>query len=103
MPDHPRPGMGQDEKDRLGQQAHELRQAELRKLGEERRDSWLPDDKLDGCTQSQLVEEADRRGLAVGRRAPKEVLLELLRGPEQPPAEEKPAKTNRSKTKDEGE
>lgn len=100
MPESPRPGMGQDEKDRLGQALHDAHQDELRRDAETRKDDWLPDDKLDGLTRAELVEEANRRGLHPGRIAAKDDLLALLRGPAQP-AEEKPKRASRTAKNDE--
>jgi hypothetical protein len=90
MPDEPRPGMPQEEKDRLGA---ELRAAQQR---EERlaRSEVVADDQLERLTKDHLLEEADRRGvLGVLVRASdtKPQILAALRGQASEQAEQAPA------------
>ena len=77
-----RPGMGQDEKDRIGQAEMTRRRVEA---GEQ-----LGDDQLDVLTKDELAAQARRRGVDVRAGATKNEILRALRGTaaERPQAEE---------------
>lgn len=61
-----RPGMGQDEKDKIGQEAHEARQKDLA-LQEAAAGlpGWRPDDTLEALDAEGLRAEAETRGVAL--------------------------------------
>jgi hypothetical protein len=82
MPEQPRPGIPQSEKDRLGAA---LREAEARTAAAA---STQPhaDDGLDGLTKNQLAVEAARQGVAVKADATKQDIISALRGQAAEPA-----------------
>jgi hypothetical protein len=62
----PKPGMGQKEKDQLGQAAHDARQAELaREQAEVAMRGWTADANLEGMDADALRAEADLRGVTL--------------------------------------
>lgn len=73
----PRPGMGQDEKDRLG--LAQLRAAE--------RGGWTPDWQLDDLTAAELADEASRRRVPVSasEAKSKDKLLKAVRAVDDDP------------------
>jgi hypothetical protein len=73
------PGMGQDEKDRIGQADMTRRRLEA---GEQ-----LPDDQLSNLTKDELAGLARRRGIDVKPGASKPEILNALRGVAAKPAE----------------
>jgi hypothetical protein len=66
MAKEPRPGMGQDEKDKLGQAAHDALQKDLaleaaaRTVG-----GWRPDEELADLSGEDLAAEAAARGVTL--------------------------------------
>lgn len=81
MAKEPRPGMGQDEKDKLGQAAHDALQKDLA-LEQAAKDvgGWQPDEALEGLEVEALREEADRRGLALPKSLAKDETIRRLQG-----------------------
>jgi hypothetical protein len=89
MPEEPRPGMPQSEKDRLGaelraQAEREQRQADLA-AG---RITATPDDQLDGLDKPSLLAEAEARGVEVRASATKPEILTALRSEAAPADQE---------------
>jgi hypothetical protein len=77
------PGMGQDEKDRIGQaEMDERRAAEVADAAgptPEAGSGQFPDDQLEGLTRDQLVAEAAGRGIDVRSGVTKPQIIEVLR------------------------
>jgi hypothetical protein len=69
MAKEPKPGMGQKEKDQLGQAAHEARQVEVaREAADLAMRSWTPDVNLEGVDLDALRAEAELRGVDLPQR-----------------------------------
>lgn len=76
-----RPGMGQEEKDKLGAETHAARQrADALDRQAAARGTWTPDDDLDDKTAEELQAEAELRELPVPKSASRDELLKRLRG-----------------------
>jgi hypothetical protein len=73
-----RPGMSQDEKDRIGQAEMTRRRIEA---GEQ-----VPDDQLDTLTKDELADQARLRGVEVKAGANQTAILHALRGSAAGPA-----------------
>jgi hypothetical protein len=78
----PRPGMGQDEKDQLGQAIHEQanREAAL-EAAFRSRDRWLPDERLDddAIPSEALRAEAELLGVAAPKSIARGELVRRIR------------------------
>jgi hypothetical protein len=76
----PRPGMGQDEKDRLGRELAEARaQDELVAARAATMARWTPDDVLDTYDKPQLLQEAELRQVEVRTSASKDKIIAALK------------------------
>jgi hypothetical protein len=69
MAKEPKPGMGQKEKDQLGQAAHDARQLDLaREQAELAMRAWTADPNLEGMDAAGLRGEAELRGVDLPQR-----------------------------------
>jgi hypothetical protein len=76
----PRPGMPQDEKDKLGQALAEARaQDELVQARAATMASWTPDDVLETYDKDQLLAEAELRQVEVKTSASKDTIVKALK------------------------
>lgn len=75
----PRPGMGQDEKDRLGKALAEARaQDELVAQRAAELARWTPDETLDSFDREQLLAEAELRRVTVRANASEDTIRKAL-------------------------
>lgn len=76
----PRPGMGQDEKDRLGAALREQAEADaLRQVRAAEMARWVPDVNLGGLDKDALLAEAELRRVEVKGSWSKERIVQALR------------------------
>lgn len=79
MAKEPRPGMGQEEKDKLGQAAHEAYQKELAlEAGAREQSTWTADEELEALDVEALRAEADRRGVPLPKSVSRDAAIARL-------------------------